>query len=247
MPLGVQEGPRTSRQLAHEGGKVVSPLHWPSLSPSKSYTRYSFLLEAKLTPGPQWCWRGMKTMKNPNDPIGNRTRDLKTLWYICIPTAMMMATIRNHSNTGNLGNKENCSNHGSYTWTGLKVFSSITNKMQCYIIYLFLWNGLHVSGSSSAHHKELKTVYTASGTLSNLYCYLPRHIKSDGTQHTKARLREVLKEKWKNSVMHGQYIRNKVRQLISEEDTFLWLSKGDLKAETESEIVAAQDQALQTK
>jgi hypothetical protein len=28
---------------------------------------------------------------------------------------------------------------------------------------------------------------------------------------------------------------------------FLWLSKGDLKAETESEIVAAQDQALQTK
>jgi hypothetical protein len=28
---------------------------------------------------------------------------------------------------------------------------------------------------------------------------------------------------------------------------FLWLSKRDLKAETESEIVAAQDQALQTK
>jgi len=28
---------------------------------------------------------------------------------------------------------------------------------------------------------------------------------------------------------------------------FLWLLKGDLKTETESEIVAAQDQALQTK
>jgi len=42
-------------------------------------------------------------------------------------------------------------------------------------------------------------------------------------------------------------IHKKYRQLISEEDTFLWLSKGDLKAETESEIVAAQDQALQTK
>jgi hypothetical protein len=37
------------------------------------------------------------------------------------------------------------------------------------------------------------------------------------------------------------------RQFINEEDTFLWLSKEDLKAETESEIVAAQDQALQTK
>ena len=48
-------------------------------------------------------------------------------------------------------------------------------------------------------------------------------------------------------VMHGQYIRNTDRQLISEEDTFLWLSKRDLKAETESEIVAAQDQELQTK
>jgi len=71
--------------------------------------------------------------------------------------------------------------------------------------------------------------------------------KQEGIQHTKARLGEVLKNKWKNKVMHGQYLRNIDRQLISEEDTFLWLSKGDLKAETESEIVAAQDQAIQTK
>ena len=47
------------------------------------------------------------------------------------------------------------------------------------------------------------------------------HVKSDGTQHTKARLRELLKQKWKNKVIHGQYIRNMDRQLISEEDTFL--------------------------
>jgi hypothetical protein len=60
-------------------------------------------------------------------------------------------------------------------------------------------------------------------------------------------LGEVLKKKWKNKVMHGQYIRNIDRQLISEEDTFLLLSKRDLKAETESEIVAAQDQAIRTK
>jgi hypothetical protein len=73
------------------------------------------------------------------------------------------------------------------------------------------------------------------------------YAKQDGMQHTKGRLREVLKKKWKNKVMHRQYIRNMDRQLISEKDTFLWLSKGDLKAETESEIVAAQDQALYTK
>ena len=42
-------------------------------------------------------------------------------------------------------------------------------------------------------------------------------------------------------------IKNTDRWLISEDDTFFWLSKGDLKAETESEIVAAQTQALQTK
>jgi hypothetical protein len=60
-------------------------------------------------------------------------------------------------------------------------------------------------------------------------------------------LGEILKKKWKTKAMHGQYIRNIERQLFSEEDTFLWLSKGDLKAETESEIVAAQDQAIQTK
>jgi hypothetical protein len=47
--------------------------------------------------------------------------------------------------------------------------------------------------------------------------------------------------------MHGQYIRSVDKQLISEQDMFLWLSKEDLKAETESEIVAAQNQALQTK
>jgi len=47
--------------------------------------------------------------------------------------------------------------------------------------------------------------------------------------------------------MHGQYIRIMDRQLVSKEDTLLWLSTGDLKGETESDEIAAQDQALQTK
>jgi hypothetical protein len=56
-------------------------------------------------------------------------------------------------------------------------------------------------------------------------------------------LGEFLKN-WKNKAMYGQYIWNIARQLICEEDMFLWLTKGDLKAETESEIVAVQNQAL---
>jgi hypothetical protein len=47
--------------------------------------------------------------------------------------------------------------------------------------------------------------------------------------------------------MHGQYIRSMDRQLVSEEDAFLWLLRGDLKGETESDVIAAQHQGLQTK
>jgi hypothetical protein len=60
-------------------------------------------------------------------------------------------------------------------------------------------------------------------------------------------LGESLKTKWKNKIMDGQYIISIDRQLISEKNTFLWLSKGDLKVESGSEIVAAQNQVLQTK
>jgi hypothetical protein len=58
---------------------------------------------------------------------------------------------------------------------------------------------------------------------------------------------ESLKEKWEKKLMIGQYFRSIDKHLTSEEDTFLWLSKGDLKAGTESEIVTAQDQVLRTK
>jgi hypothetical protein len=47
--------------------------------------------------------------------------------------------------------------------------------------------------------------------------------------------------------MHSHYIRNIDKHLISKEDTFLLVSKGDLKAETKNEIVTTQDLALQAK
>jgi hypothetical protein len=43
-------GSKISRQSAHDGGKVVSPIHWPPLPPRK-YSWYSFMLEAESTPG----------------------------------------------------------------------------------------------------------------------------------------------------------------------------------------------------
>ena len=47
--------------------------------------------------------------------------------------------------------------------------------------------------------------------------------------------------------LHGRYIGSVDRQRIDGEGTLLWLLKGDLKVETGSEIMAAQDQELQTK
>jgi hypothetical protein len=68
--------------------------------------------------------------------------------------------------------------------------------------------------------------------------------KEHGMQHTKSRLGMFLKNKWK-AVLHGQYI-SVDTQLVSEEDIFVWLLRGELKAETESEVIA-QNQALQIK
>jgi hypothetical protein len=56
--------------------------------------------------------------------------------------------------------------------------------------------------------------------------------KREGFQHIKARQEESLKKKSDSRVMHGQYNRSMDRQLTSEENTFLWLSRRDLKGET---------------
>ena len=42
-------------------------------------------------------------------------------------------------------------------------YSSITNKMQRYTMVFITVNALYISGGTSAHHQESKTVYTASG------------------------------------------------------------------------------------
>jgi len=55
--------------------------------------------------------------------------------------------------------------------------------------------------------------------------------KKEGNQHIKAKFGDSLKKKWKSKVMHGQYvyIRSMDMQLISQEEMFLWLLRGDLK------------------
>jgi hypothetical protein len=56
--------------------------------------------------------------------------------------------------------------HHFFTFTGpciVNIYSSTTNKMQRYTMVFITIIALHVSGGSTAHHQELKTVHTASG------------------------------------------------------------------------------------
>jgi len=46
--------------------------------------------------------------------------------------------------------------------------------------------------------------------------------------------------------MHGQLPRNLDEKLVDIEQTYPWLKSGDIKGETESTTVAAQDQAIST-
>jgi hypothetical protein len=48
-------------------------------------------------------------------------------------------------------------------------YSNNTNKMQLYTLLFIAINALHISGGSSAHHQELKTVYTAGGICRAFY------------------------------------------------------------------------------
>ena len=47
-------------------------------------------------------------------------------------------------------------------------------------------------------------------------------------------------------IMHGQLPHNLEEMLVDTEQSYWWLKSGDIKGETESTIVAAQDQAIST-
>jgi hypothetical protein len=79
-PLGTK---RLRLPAEQEGGKV-STTHRPPLPPRR-YSYCSFLLKLESIQAPQ-CGR-IKSLKNPNDPIGNRARDLPACSTVPQPTA----------------------------------------------------------------------------------------------------------------------------------------------------------------
>jgi hypothetical protein len=61
----------------HQGGRVISPTHRPPLPPRK-YSWYSFRTQSHNAVG------RIMSIKNSNNIIGNRTRDLPvcSAWYM---------------------------------------------------------------------------------------------------------------------------------------------------------------------
>jgi hypothetical protein len=75
-PLGLQEvkAPRISRQPAYESGQIVSPMNRPPLPPGDiSGTHFCCRLSR---PQSHSAAGRIKSMRNPNNPIGNQSRYL---------------------------------------------------------------------------------------------------------------------------------------------------------------------------
>jgi hypothetical protein len=66
------------------------------------------------------------------------------------------------------------------------------------------------------------------------------------TRKMKDSIADKTKERWHGKRMHGQLPRNIGEKLLDIEHSYRWPKSGDIKGETESTIVAAQDQAVST-
>jgi hypothetical protein len=74
---------------------------------------------------------------------------------------------------------------------------------------------------------------------------LQKSLLSD-TKQIKTNIARNLKERWEAKRLHGQFPRSLDEVLIDKEQSYRRLKFGDIKGETESVIMAAQDQAIST-
>jgi hypothetical protein len=85
---------------------------------------------------------------------------------------------------------------------------------------------------------------TDSAVLRTARC-LRTEVQGETTNMKESKVEET-KERWHGKRMHGQLPRNLDEKLVDIEQLYRRLKSGDIKEETESTIVAAQDQAIST-
>jgi hypothetical protein len=66
------------------------------------------------------------------------------------------------------------------------------------------------------------------------------------TKQMKNIITQKIEGKWEEKRMHRQFPRSLDEKLVDKEQSYRWLKFGDVKGETESTIVTAQDQAVST-
>jgi hypothetical protein len=82
-------------------------------------------------------------------------------------------------------------------------------------------------------------------TLFHTATSLQKSFQSD-TKQIKSIIAGTLKERWEAKRLHGQSPQSLDEGLIDKEQSYWWLKFGDIKGETESVIMAAQEQAIST-
>ena len=96
----------------------------------------------------------------------------------------------------------------------------------------------------------IQIVRTHQHNINSAVLQTTRRLKTDvqtGTRQIKHSTAENTKERWRGKMMHGQLLRALDEKLVNIEQSYRWLKSEDIKGETESTIVAAEDKVISTK
>jgi len=95
----------------------------------------------------------------------------------------------------------------------------------------------------------IQVVRTHQNNIDSAVLQTARRLKTEVQRETrkiKDSIAEKTKERWHGKRMHGQLPRSLDEKLVDVEQSHRWLKSGDVKGETESTKVEAQDQAIGT-
>ena len=92
---------------------------------------------------------------------------------------------------------------------------------------------------------------SVDASIQRLEDYIEKHeqglittIRNDTDNTIDERMTTTRKQKWEEKQIYGRFKR--LKNNISHQKTWTWLRKGNLKRETESSLIAAQDNAIRT-